>query len=90
MIKNICKSLDWQELIVMKKGIHPDYQDCEVTCGCGHKFTTKSTQKEIHTEICGFCHPFYTGKQKFVDAAGRIEKFQKKFAGEYFKKPTKK
>lgn len=69
----------------MKKGIHPDYVETKVKCGCGNSFVTHSTQPEIHVEICSACHPFYTGKQKFVDAAGRIEKFQKKYSGNYFK-----
>ena len=64
----------------MKGEIHPDYITCEVRCGCGNTFTTRSTRTEIAVEICGACHPFYTGKQKFVDAAGRIERFQKKYA----------
>ena len=60
----------------MKKGIHPKYEEAKVKCGCGNEFATRSTKGEIHVEICSVCHPFYTGKQKFVDAAGRIEKFQ--------------
>ena len=70
----------------MKEGIHPKYDAVTIRCGCGNTFETRSTAKEIHAEICSMCHPFYTGKQKFVDAAGRIDKFQKKFGGEYFKK----
>lgn len=73
----------------MKEGIHPKYQDVKVTCACGATFTTRSTAKEIKVDICGTCHPFYTGKQKFVDAAGRVEKFQRKFGGSYFKKAEK-
>ncbi len=67
----------------MKKGIHPNYVDCTVTCACGYTFKTKSTKPEIKLEICGNCHPFFTGKQKFVDTAGRVEKFVKKY-GEKF------
>ena len=67
----------------MKKDIHPKYVETKVRCGCGNEFTTRSTKKEIHVEICSACHPFYTGKQKFVDTAGRIEKFQKKYGGNY-------
>ena len=67
----------------MKKDIHPKYVDCKVMCGCGSTFVTRSTKTEIHVEICSVCHPYYTGKQKFVDTAGRIEKFQKKYAGMY-------
>jgi large subunit ribosomal protein L31 len=65
----------------MKDKIHPEYHPCKVTCGCGNSFQTRATVKELHIEICSACHPFYTGKQKFVDTAGRIEKFNKKFKG---------
>ncbi|QDV66840.1 50S ribosomal protein L31 [Rosistilla carotiformis] len=64
----------------MKEGIHPNYQTTEVICGCGNTFTTRSVQPELKIDICNMCHPFYTGKLKFVDTAGRIDKFQKKFA----------
>jgi large subunit ribosomal protein L31 len=70
----------------MKADIHPKYVPCKVTCGCGFTFTTRATVPELNVEICSSCHPFYTGKQKFVDTAGRVEKFQRKFGGEYFKK----
>ena len=63
----------------MKDGIHPDYIETAVVCGCGNKFTTRSTRPKIHVEICSACHPFYTGKIKYVDAAGRVEKFQRKY-----------
>ena len=63
----------------MKKDVHPEYQECLVTCACGSTFQTRSTKKEIRVEICSQCHPFFTGKQKFIDSAGRIEKFKKKF-----------
>jgi large subunit ribosomal protein L31 len=63
----------------MKKDVHPEYQECVVTCACGSTFKTRSTKKEIRVEICSQCHPFFTGKQKFIDSAGRIEKFKKKF-----------
>ncbi len=65
----------------MKKDIHPNYYETTVKCGCGNTFTTRSTQKELKVDICSACHPFYTGKLKFVDTAGRIEKFKNKFAG---------
>ena len=65
----------------MKKDIHPKYHETTVKCGCGNSFTTRSTQKELKVDICNVCHPFYTGKLKYVDTAGRIEKFQNKFAG---------
>ncbi len=64
----------------MKEGIHPNYQECTVTCACGNVFTTRSSKKEIHVEICSACHPFFTGKQKMVDTAGRIERFNKRYA----------
>ena len=64
----------------MKPKIHPEYMDCKVSCGCGVTFTTRSTRKEIHVEVCSACHPFFTGRVKFMDTAGRIEKFNKKYA----------
>ncbi len=64
----------------MKKDIHPKYIECKVTCGCGNTFMTRATMKELNVAICSKCHPFYSGTQKLVDAAGRIEKFQRKFA----------
>ncbi len=64
----------------MQKAIHPKYFMTTVTCGCGNTFTTRSTRKELKVDICDQCHPFYTGKLKFVDTAGRIEKFKNKFA----------
>lgn len=63
----------------MKEGIHPEYHQVEVKCACGHSFTTGSARKEINVEICSACHPFFTGKQKLMDTAGRIEKFKKKY-----------
>ncbi|QDT08927.1 50S ribosomal protein L31 [Planctomycetes bacterium K23_9] len=79
----------------MKEGIHPNYQDTTVTCGCGNTFQTRSVKDELRIDICNDCHPFYTGKLKFVDTAGRIDKFQKKFAAGTYgslqkKKPAKK
>jgi large subunit ribosomal protein L31 len=73
----------------MKSDIHPEYVECTVRCGCGNAFKTRSTVPEVHVEICSQCHPFYTGQQKFVDTAGRVERFQRKFGGDYFKKPSK-
>jgi large subunit ribosomal protein L31 len=64
----------------MKDKIHPNYVVTKVTCGCGNSFLTRSTQPEMKVDICNVCHPFYTGKLKYIDTAGRIEKFQKKFA----------
>ena len=72
----------------MKDGIHPKYQDCQVTCGCGNAFVTRSTKPKIVVEVCAKCHPFYTGAQKMVDAAGRVDKFNKKFQGKYGKAKT--
>jgi len=63
----------------MKKDVHPEYQECIVTCACGNTFPTRSTKKEIRVEICSQCHPLFTGKQKFIDSAGRIEKFKQKY-----------
>jgi large subunit ribosomal protein L31 len=63
----------------MKKGIHPEYAEATVTCVCGNVITTKSTKKDIKVEICSMCHPFMTGKQKIVDTAGRVERFNKKY-----------
>jgi len=63
----------------MKKGIHPEYYDATVTCACGNVVHTRSTKKDIHVEICSKCHPFFTGKEKFIDTAGRIERFRKKY-----------
>ena len=65
----------------MKADIHPHYYETKVTCGCGNTFVTGSIRKELKVDICNACHPFYTGKLKFVDTAGRIEKFKNKFAG---------
>ena len=65
----------------MQAKIHPAYYVTQVTCGCGNSFVTRSTRKELKVDICSACHPFYTGKLKFVDTAGRIEKFKNKFAG---------
>ena len=63
-----------------KKGIHPVYKAVTITCACGNSVETYSTRPSFSVEICSNCHPFYTGKQKFVDAAGRIERFNKKYA----------
>ncbi len=63
----------------MKDAIHPEMVETTVTCGCGETFVTRSTKSKIHVEVCSKCHPFYTGKQKFVDSAGRVERFKQKF-----------
>lgn len=65
----------------MKKKIHPKYVECVVVCGCGNKWKTRSTKPKIVVEVCSKCHPFYTGQHKFVDTAGRVERFQKKYEG---------
>jgi large subunit ribosomal protein L31 len=63
----------------MKPDIHPEYQDATITCACGNSIETRSTKPTFTVDICSDCHPFYTGKQKMVDAAGRIERFNKKY-----------
>lgn len=67
----------------MKTDIHPKYEECAVRCACGATFTTRSTSKEIHVEVCSACHPYYTGTQKLVDTAGRVERFRRKYADPY-------
>lgn len=77
----------------MKNDIHPSYNLCEVTCVCGNSFQTRSVKPVIKVEMCSACHPFYTGKQKLLDTAGRVEKFNKKFAateGKMVKRAVKK
>lgn len=64
----------------MKEGIHPDYKEATVQCACGHTFKTRSTKPLIKLEICSSCHPFFTGKQKLIDTAGRVERFNKRFS----------
>lgn len=64
----------------MKKDIHPEYFETVVKCACGSEITTRSTKKDLNVEICSKCHPFFTGKQKIVDTAGRVERFRKKYA----------
>jgi large subunit ribosomal protein L31 len=63
----------------MKPNTHPETFEVEVTCACGHSFRTRSTRRELRLEICSNCHPFFTGRQKLVDSAGRVERFQKKY-----------
>lgn len=77
----------------MKAGIHPNYVESTVVCACGSTFTTRSTKASLRLDICSSCHPFFTGKQKFVDTAGRVERFQKRFektAGETVAKKAEK
>jgi large subunit ribosomal protein L31 len=64
----------------VKSGIHPDYTLANVHCSCGNQFYTRSTQADLHVELCSECHPFYTGKQKLVDTGGRVERFQRRAA----------
>jgi large subunit ribosomal protein L31 len=63
----------------MKQGIHPEYQIATVRCSCGEEFQTRSTVSELRVDICSKCHPFYTGKQKLVDAGGRVERFERRY-----------
>jgi len=64
----------------MKEGIHPNYVECDVRCACGHTFKTRSTKSVIAVDVCSHCHPFFTGQQKLMDTAGRVERFAKRFA----------
>ena len=63
----------------MKEGIHPNYKPATITCACGAVWETGSTKQDIHVEVCSKCHPFYTGRQKLVDAGGRVDRFKKRF-----------
>ncbi len=72
----------------MKEGIHPKYEKARVTCACGNNWETQSTLPSIHVEICSHCHPFFTGKQKLVDTAGRVERFYQKYGGGDAKEAT--
>jgi large subunit ribosomal protein L31 len=63
----------------MKQGIHPNYDTVKVHCACGNQFETRSTSKDIHVEICAICHPYFTGRQKLIDTAGRVERFRQKW-----------
>jgi len=63
----------------MKAKIHPKYDNAQIACACGARFETRSTRKEIHVDICSNCHPFFTGKQKLVDTAGRVDRYKKKY-----------
>jgi large subunit ribosomal protein L31 len=69
----------------VKEGIHPKYVECKVHCACGNEFTTRSSKNEIQVEICSACHPFFTGKQKLIDTAGRVERYKRRYA---MKTPT--
>lgn len=74
----------------MKEGIHPEYKETTITCVCGNVIHTRSTRKDIKTEICSNCHPFMTGKQKIIDTAGRVERFKKKYESSAETTPAKK
>lgn len=79
------------EYLIMKKDIHPKYYpDCKVHCACGNSFEVGSTKESIETEVCFKCHPFYTGKDKVIDTAGRVEKFKKRLAKKAEFKPKTK
>jgi large subunit ribosomal protein L31 len=66
----------------MREGIHPDYPPATVTCACGNNFVTRSTRGDFQVDVCSNCHPFYTGTQKLIDAAGRVDRFRKRYGGE--------
>ena len=73
----------------MKDKIHPEYKDATIVCACGAVINTRSTKQNIHVEICSQCHPFFTGKQKLVDSAGRVDKFMKRYDKRQKPKPKK-
>ena len=70
----------------MKQKIHPKYVDCEITCLCGNVIHTRSTKDKLNVEICSACHPFFTGQQKIVDTAGRVERFRRRYEGSNYNK----
>ena len=70
---------NWFSEATMKADIHPSYKEIKVTCSCGNEFTTRSTGKDLHVEVCSACHPFFTGQQKIMDTAGRVDKFRKRY-----------
>ena len=77
---DICPEKDRDEVKTMKTGIHPEYFEVAVSCACGNSFKTRSTRKgDMRLEICSSCHPFFTGKQRLVDTAGRVERFNRKY-----------
>ena len=73
----------------MKDGIHPEYQVVSVTCACGNSFQTRSTKSELVVDVCANCHPFYTGTQKLIDAAGRVDRFRKRYDAKVAKNAPK-
>jgi len=68
-----------RQLIAMKKNIHPEYIEAQISCACGNTFTTHNTVGDLKVDVCSACHPLFTGKQKFVDTAGRIDRFKKRY-----------
>lgn len=72
----------------MKQDVHPEYMMATVHCACGNTFRTRSTQSDIHLDVCSVCHPFYTGKQRMIDTAGRVDRFNKKYGAGKAKKAT--
>ena len=78
-MKGITRDLDIRKENDMKQGIHPEYKEAVIKCVCGTTYETKSTRGDMNVEICAACHPFYTGNQKIVDAAGRVDRFKKKY-----------
>ena len=72
--------IECKEVLKMKQGIHPEYNVVTVKCACGAEYVTRSTKEDVKVEICSKCHPFFTGKQKFVDAGGRVDKFKKRLS----------
>ncbi len=71
----------------MKAEIHPEYGESVITCACGNSWTTRSTKPEIHLDVCSSCHPFFTGEQRIVDTAGRVERFRRRYANAQQKQP---
>jgi len=78
-LRPIGRLRNWFDEATMKADIHPDYKQIKVTCSCGNEFTTRSTGKDLHVEVCSACHPFFTGQQKMMDTAGRVDKFRKRY-----------
>ena len=74
----------------MREGIHPKYNEVKVTCTCGNEFVTRSTKEGLRLELCNKCHPFFTGKQRFIDSAGRVERFKRKYGKGTAEKPEEK
>ena len=74
----------------MKDGVHPDYPAAQVVCACGNTFVTKSTRGDFQVDVCSNCHPFYTGTQKLMDTAGRVDRFKKRYEGKKAAAPAKK